>query len=153
MVAISAGFCEEVLYRMFVYEFTIQYIGVIGSLLFTNVIFAITHFDMGMKNLVGAFILGIVKYSPFPVLQLGWFKLNCFFNFIQIFWLFIFYSLMSPLVIILNKILDSKIQIQSVFCWVQINVIILDWLEESFHMNVVCSSAFTVHAYPDFMTF
>ncbi|WP_353885670.1 CPBP family intramembrane glutamic endopeptidase [Weeksella virosa] len=71
MVAISAGFCEEVLYRMFVYEFTIQYIGVIGSLLFTNVIFAITHFDMGMKNLVGAFILGIVKYSPFPVLQLG----------------------------------------------------------------------------------
>src|SRR5690606_21603115 len=60
MVAISAGFCEEVLFRMFVYEFVLEHIGVIGSLLFTNVIFAITHIDTGMKNLVGAFILGLV---------------------------------------------------------------------------------------------
>lgn len=60
MVAISAGFCEEVLFRMFVYEFALEHIGVIGSLLLTNVIFAITHIDTGMKNLVGAFILGLV---------------------------------------------------------------------------------------------
>lgn len=60
MVAISAGFCEEVLFRMFVFEFALKHIGVIGSILFANVIFAITHIDMGIKNLVGAFILGLV---------------------------------------------------------------------------------------------
>lgn len=72
MVAISAGFCEEVLFRMFVYEFAIQYIGVIGSFLFTNVIFAITHIDTGMKNLVGAFILGLVFSLIFYFTQNIW---------------------------------------------------------------------------------
>lgn len=72
IVAISAGFCEEVLFRMFVYEFTIQHIGVIGSLLFTNVIFAITHIDTGMKNLVGAFILGLVFSLIFYFTQNIW---------------------------------------------------------------------------------
>lgn len=60
MVAISAGFCEEILFRVFVFEFALKYIGVIGSILFANVIFAITHIDTGIKNLVGAFILGLV---------------------------------------------------------------------------------------------
>lgn len=72
MVAISAGFCEEVLFRMFVYEFAIQYIGVSGSLLFTNVIFAITHIDTGMKNLVGVFILGLVFSLIFYFTQNIW---------------------------------------------------------------------------------
>src|SRR5690554_1777743 len=72
IVAISAGFCEEVLFRMFVYEFTIQHIGVIGSLLFTNVIFAITHIDTGMKNSVGAFILGLVFSLIFYFTQNIW---------------------------------------------------------------------------------
>lgn len=72
MVAISAGFCEEVLFRMFVYEFAIQYIGVIGSFLFTNVIFAIAHIGTGMKNLVGAFILGLVFSLIFYFTQNIW---------------------------------------------------------------------------------
>lgn len=72
MISISAGFCEEVLFRMFVYEFTIQHIGVIGSLLFTNVIFAITHIDTGMKNSVGAFILGLVFSLIFYFTQNIW---------------------------------------------------------------------------------
>lgn len=54
------------------YEFALKHIGIIGSLLFTNVIFAITHIDTGMKNLVGAFILGLVFSLIFYFTQTIW---------------------------------------------------------------------------------
>lgn len=59
-LSVSAGFCEEIIFRVFLFEFLKSYSSIIFAFITTNLIFAITHIGSGIKNTVSSFILGLL---------------------------------------------------------------------------------------------
>lgn len=59
-LSISAGICEEILYRLLLFEFLKENTNLIFAFVLTNIIFAITHIGSGKKNLISSFILGLL---------------------------------------------------------------------------------------------
>ncbi|WKN43342.1 CPBP family intramembrane glutamic endopeptidase [Tunicatimonas pelagia] len=60
LVAVSAGICEEVIFRMFLFEFLRENSSLVIAFIATNIIFAITHIGSGRTNLISSFILGLL---------------------------------------------------------------------------------------------
>ena len=59
-LSLSAGLCEEIIFRLFLFSYLIESTNLFLALIITNVVFALTHIGTGKKNLGGAFILGSV---------------------------------------------------------------------------------------------
>jgi len=60
ILSISAGICEEIIFRLFLYEFLNEHIGLWGAFILANVAFALTHIGSGKQNLISSFVLGLV---------------------------------------------------------------------------------------------
>lgn len=59
-LSISAGICEEIIFRLFLFEFLKENLKLIIAFSATNIIFAITHIGSGKNNLISSFILGLL---------------------------------------------------------------------------------------------
>lgn len=60
ILSISAGICEEIIFRLFLFEFLKENSILLIAFVLTNIIFAITHIGSGKQNITNAFILGLV---------------------------------------------------------------------------------------------
>ncbi len=58
-VSFTAGICEEIIFRGFVFWQLSQFLPIIPSILIVNLFFALSHFATKMKNMVFAFLFGI----------------------------------------------------------------------------------------------
>lgn len=59
-LSVSAGICEEIIFRLFLFEFLKENINLMVAFIVTNLIFAITHIGSGKRNLVSSFTLGLL---------------------------------------------------------------------------------------------
>lgn len=60
LLSISAGVCEEIIFRLFLFEFLKENSSLIIAFAATNLVFAVTHIGFGKTNLISSFILGLV---------------------------------------------------------------------------------------------
>ncbi len=60
ILSISAGICEEIIFRLFLFEYLNENIGLLIAFVLTNIIFALTHIGMGKQNIISSFILGLL---------------------------------------------------------------------------------------------
>lgn len=60
LLSVSAGICEEIIFRLFLFEFLRGNTNLIIAFAITNLIFSITHIGSGVKNLASSFILGLL---------------------------------------------------------------------------------------------
>ncbi len=60
LLSISAGICEEIIFRLFLFEFLHEHINVWIAFVLTNIIFALTHIGSGKQNIINVFILGLL---------------------------------------------------------------------------------------------
>lgn len=59
-LSISAGICEEIIFRLFLFTFLLQHTHISIAFVLTNIIFAITHIGSGKQNLLTSFIIGFL---------------------------------------------------------------------------------------------
>lgn len=59
LLAVSAGFCEEVVYRGFMLWFAAMWIGLFPALIVTSVLFGCAHVYLGGKHVVRTAIVGL----------------------------------------------------------------------------------------------
>ncbi|AHM60643.1 abortive infection bacteriophage resistance protein, Abi superfamily [Flammeovirgaceae bacterium 311] len=59
-LSLSAGICEEIIFRLFLFEFLLDYTHISIALVVVNALFAITHIGSGKQNLFSSFFLGIL---------------------------------------------------------------------------------------------
>ena len=59
ILSISAGICEEIIFRLFLFEFLKENANLLIAFVLTNIIFAITHIGSGKQNIISSFILGL----------------------------------------------------------------------------------------------
>lgn len=60
ILSISAGICEEIIFRLFLFEFLKENANLFIAFVLTNIIFAITHIGSGKQNIISSFILGLL---------------------------------------------------------------------------------------------
>ncbi len=60
LLSLSAGVCEEIIFRIFLFHFLNEYLYTIGAIVLTNLIFAFTHIGNGNINLISSFMLGLL---------------------------------------------------------------------------------------------
>ncbi|MFC3194407.1 CPBP family intramembrane glutamic endopeptidase [Marinicella sediminis] len=60
VMAVTAGICEELIYRGLLYHLLIQWIPDWSGMILANVVFAVTHYSTGWVNAAGAFVLGLL---------------------------------------------------------------------------------------------
>jgi membrane protease YdiL (CAAX protease family) len=60
ILSISAGICEEIIFRLFLFEFLNETSHLLVAFVLTNIVFAITHIATGKQNLINSFILGLL---------------------------------------------------------------------------------------------
>jgi len=60
LLSASAGICEEIIFRLFMFSYLLEMANLVTAILLTNVIFALTHIGSGKQNITNAFILGLV---------------------------------------------------------------------------------------------
>ena len=59
LLAVSAGFCEEVVYRGFMLWFAAMWIGLVPALIVTSILFGCAHVYLGGKHVVRTAIVGL----------------------------------------------------------------------------------------------
>lgn len=59
-LSITAGICEEVIFRLFMFSYISMYTNLVVAFLLTNFIFALTHIDTSKQNTFNAFLLGLL---------------------------------------------------------------------------------------------
>ena len=64
-LSLTAGICEEIIFRGFLFWQLHQFLPLIPSILIVNVLFALSHFATKMKNVVLAFVFGVVCSATF----------------------------------------------------------------------------------------
>ncbi len=60
VLSLTAGICEEIVYRGFVFWRLSSLLGVVPAMLLTNLVFALAHVATGVKNCLLSFVLGLV---------------------------------------------------------------------------------------------
>lgn len=60
LLSLSAGICEEIIFRMFLFNYSLEHFHLITSLFLANFVFAITHIGSGSRNMLGSFLLGLL---------------------------------------------------------------------------------------------
>ncbi|MDR7130972.1 membrane protease YdiL (CAAX protease family) [Algoriphagus sp. 4150] len=71
-LSISAGICEEMMFRLFLFEFLKENTNLITAFVLTNIIFAITHIGSGKNNLISSFILGLLFSAIYYITDNIW---------------------------------------------------------------------------------
>lgn len=64
-LSVSAGICEEIFFRLFLFKFIEDYSNILIAIIIANFIFAITHIGSGKANLFYSFILGLIFSTIF----------------------------------------------------------------------------------------
>ena len=59
-LSVSAGICEEIIFRLFLFEFLKESSTLIIAFIITNLLFALTHIGSGKRNLISSLILGLL---------------------------------------------------------------------------------------------
>lgn len=72
LLSVSAGICEEIMFRLFLFEFVKNNIGVISAFAISNLIFALTHIGSGKLNMINSFILGLLFSSIYYYTENIW---------------------------------------------------------------------------------
>ncbi len=60
ILSISGGICEEIIFRLFLFEFLKENANLLIAFILTNIIFATTHIGSGKQNIISSFILGLL---------------------------------------------------------------------------------------------
>lgn len=60
LLSVSAGVCEEIMYRLFLFEYLNLHIHLIFAFLLSNLFFAMTHIGSGKANLISSLFLGLM---------------------------------------------------------------------------------------------
>lgn len=60
LLSLSAGVCEEIIFRLFLYSYLLENTNLAIAFILTNVIFALTHIGSGKQNIISAFVLGLL---------------------------------------------------------------------------------------------
>jgi membrane protease YdiL (CAAX protease family) len=60
LLSLSAGICEEIIFRLFMFSYLLEHTNLVIAFILTNVIFAVTHIGSGKPNIISAFILGLL---------------------------------------------------------------------------------------------
>ncbi|GJM29834.1 MAG: hypothetical protein DHS20C17_24690 [Cyclobacteriaceae bacterium] len=60
LLSFTAGFCEEIIFRGFLYEQANMYMPEFMGLIVVNIIFALCHWGTGYKNALWSFALGVI---------------------------------------------------------------------------------------------
>lgn len=60
LLSLTAGICEEIVYRGFVFWRLSLLMGVLPAMILTNLVFAFVHVATGLKNALWSFVLGMV---------------------------------------------------------------------------------------------
>lgn len=71
-LSISAGICEEIVFRLFLFEFLKDNANLLIAFVLANIIFAITHIGMGKQNIISSFILGLLFSAIYYYTQNIW---------------------------------------------------------------------------------
>ena len=59
-LSVSAGICEEIIFRLFLFTYLAENTHLAVAFILTNLIFALTHIGSSKQNMLGAFILGLI---------------------------------------------------------------------------------------------
>lgn len=59
-LAVSAGICEEIIFRLFIFTYILEFTHVTAAFIVTNLIFALTHIGSGKQNIINVFVLGLI---------------------------------------------------------------------------------------------
>jgi len=59
-LSLSAGICEEIIFRLFMFSYLLENTNLAIAFILTNVIFALTHIGSGKQNIINSIILGLV---------------------------------------------------------------------------------------------
>ena len=59
-LSVSAGICEEIIFRGFLWGALSQFVNIWIAVVVVNIIFALTHIGSGKQNLISSFVLGLV---------------------------------------------------------------------------------------------
>lgn len=60
ILSVSAGICEEIIFRLFIFSYLLFHTNLTTAFLLTNVIFALTHIDMDKRNMISSFLMGML---------------------------------------------------------------------------------------------
>ena len=60
LLSLSAGICEEIIFRLFIFSYLLENTNLAIAFILTNIIFAITHVGSGKQHILSAFILGLL---------------------------------------------------------------------------------------------
>jgi len=71
-LSFTAGICEEIIYRGFIYWQLHYYMPVIPAMIITNLVFALSHSATGLKNALYSFFLGMLWSILFVVTGSLW---------------------------------------------------------------------------------
>jgi membrane protease YdiL (CAAX protease family) len=69
-VSLTAGFCEELLYRGFLTWLVASYVGLPAAIGVVTVVFGLAHASLGRRGMVNAGLVGLVM--SFIVVLTGW---------------------------------------------------------------------------------
>nr|WP_255647381.1 CPBP family intramembrane glutamic endopeptidase [Fulvivirga sedimenti] len=59
-LSITAGICEEIIFRYYLYHYFHLFLPAPVSILILNFLFALSRIQSGFQNMVGAFVLGLI---------------------------------------------------------------------------------------------
>ncbi len=59
LLSLSAGICEEIIFRLFMFSYLNVNINLATAFILTNVIFVLTHIGSGKQNLINSFFFGL----------------------------------------------------------------------------------------------
>lgn len=71
-LSVSAGICEEIIFRLFLFTFLLETTHLSIAFILTNVIFALTHIGSGKQNLISSFVLGVLFTGIYYFTQNIW---------------------------------------------------------------------------------
>ncbi len=76
-LSFTAGFCEELIYRGFIFWQLKLFLNFWPAVLLTNIIFALTHYGTGWKNAMGAFVFGMIFSGLYLYTGNLWLSITC----------------------------------------------------------------------------
>ncbi len=60
LLSLSAGICEEIIFRLFMFSYLLENTNTAIAFILTNILFALTHIGSGKQNILSSFILGLL---------------------------------------------------------------------------------------------
>jgi hypothetical protein len=74
-LSLSAGICEEIIFRLFMFSYLLENTNLIIAFVLTNVVFALTHIGTGKRNILSAFSLGLLFTTIYYFTDNIWFAI------------------------------------------------------------------------------